>query len=86
MRQLALDAAYRAHPARFPNGPPRVALPPTEVFINPITSDAISVVAAASVDVPAGTVDVGVSSNPTGPLVSATRATQAGGENFALTT
>lgn len=49
VRQLALDAAYRAHPERFPNGPPRVAMPPTEVCINPITADAVSVVVGASV-------------------------------------
>lgn len=35
-RQAALDAAFAAHPERFPNGAPRVALPPTKVSINPL--------------------------------------------------
>jgi len=35
-RQAALDAAYAAHPERFPNGAPRVALPPAKVSINPL--------------------------------------------------
>jgi putative transposase len=42
-RQAALDAAYREHPERFLNGPPRVRRPPTEVHINPLTSDAVQV-------------------------------------------
>ena len=42
-RQSALDVAYRAHPERFPNGPPRVPMPPAEVHINPIAGDALSV-------------------------------------------
>ena len=33
-RQLVLDAAYAAHPERFPNGPPVSPLPPREVWIN----------------------------------------------------
>jgi putative transposase len=37
VRQAALDEAFQAHPERFPNGAPRVPLPPTEVSINPIT-------------------------------------------------
>jgi transposase InsO family protein len=41
-RQDALDRAYRAHPERFPNGPPRVPLPPSEVSINPITSSTLA--------------------------------------------
>lgn len=41
VRQAALDEAYQAHPERFPHGPPRVALPPSEVSINPVTSSAI---------------------------------------------
>jgi transposase InsO family protein len=36
VRQRALDLAYAAHPERFPNGAPRVALPPAEVHINPL--------------------------------------------------
>lgn len=35
-RQSALNAAYTAHPERFPNGPPRVPLPPNVVSINPL--------------------------------------------------
>jgi len=36
VRQEALDAAYARHPTRFPNGPPKAALPPAEVHINPL--------------------------------------------------
>jgi putative transposase len=32
-RQAALDAAYAAHPERFPHGPPPVRMPPAEVHI-----------------------------------------------------
>ena len=42
VRQAALDEAYQAHPERFPRGAPRVALPPREVSINPMTSTAIA--------------------------------------------
>ena len=35
-RQLALDAAYQAHPERFVRGRPCVPLPPAKVAINPI--------------------------------------------------
>jgi len=35
-RQAALDRAYNDHPERFPNGPPAVRRPPTEVHINPL--------------------------------------------------
>jgi len=38
-RQSALNAAFRAHPERFINGPPTVHRPPTEVSINPATAD-----------------------------------------------
>jgi putative transposase len=37
-RQLALDQAYALHPARFPNGSPNAALPPSAVHINPLTA------------------------------------------------
>lgn len=37
-RQAALDAGYAAHPERFPNGPPSVALPPARVAINPLAT------------------------------------------------
>lgn len=43
VRQAALDAGHAAHPERFPNGAPRVLLPPSEVSINPITSSAVVV-------------------------------------------
>lgn len=36
IRQSALDAAYTLHPERFPNGPPKAALPPSAVHINPL--------------------------------------------------
>ena len=41
--QEALDAQYALHPARFPNGPPRAALPPAEVHINPLEAITVSV-------------------------------------------
>jgi len=47
-RQAALDAAYAAHPERFPNGPPRVPMPPHEVHINPLDTDAVVVLPGAS--------------------------------------
>ncbi len=43
VRQAALDAACRAHPERFPNGPPIVRLPPRAVHINPLTADAVTI-------------------------------------------
>jgi len=52
-RQVALDAAYAAHPERFPNGPPIVRRPPDSVAINPLsvedpTSDAAPLPAAVA--------------------------------------
>jgi len=44
VRQAALDAGYRAHPERFPNGAPRVPLPPAAVHINPIFTEAFPVI------------------------------------------
>lgn len=35
IRQQALDQHYAQHPQRYVNGPPKVALPPTAVHINP---------------------------------------------------
>ena len=35
-RREALLEAYQRHPERFVNGSPRVAVPPAEVFINPV--------------------------------------------------
>jgi len=37
-RQAALDAAFAEHPERFPNGAPRVHLPPQSVAINPVVA------------------------------------------------
>jgi len=48
VRQSALDAAYDAHPERFPHGRPRVPLPPAAVHINPLVADAISLAPATS--------------------------------------
>lgn len=42
-RQLALDAAYAAHPERFPHGAPRVPRPPMAVHINPLAADVVPV-------------------------------------------
>jgi len=36
VRQLALNAAFQAHPERFVRGRPKVRLPPSKVSINPI--------------------------------------------------
>lgn len=41
-RQTALDAAHKAHPERFPNGPPRVPMPPSCVNINPLEAGTLS--------------------------------------------
>ena len=38
-KQAALDAAYAATPTRFVKGPPKVALPPAVVSINPLNPD-----------------------------------------------
>src|SRR5207244_4875453 len=43
VRQETLDAAYVLHPGRFPNGPPKAALPPAQVHINPLEARLISV-------------------------------------------
>lgn len=50
-RQAALDAAYEAHPERFPHGPPRAAIPPAAVHINPITAEAFSVLPEPANDI-----------------------------------
>jgi transposase InsO family protein len=49
-RQQALDAAYAAHPERFPHGPPRVPRPPVAVHINPLAA-AVVPVSACVLDV-----------------------------------
>jgi len=48
-RQAALDAAYAAHPERFPRGAPRVPLPPDHVHINPLASNTLPVATHASI-------------------------------------
>lgn len=64
-RQATLNAAYALHPARFPNGPPKAALPPSEVHINPLeawvvtvghaeTSAAVNINAPPVDDIPPG--------------------------------
>jgi putative transposase len=52
IRQATLDAAYQAHPERFPNGAPRVRLPPDEVHINPITTESIPIKPSPSTEAP----------------------------------
>lgn len=42
VRQAALDAHYRAHPQRYPNGPPKAKRPPQIVQINPLDDTADS--------------------------------------------
>lgn len=36
IRQETLNTAHALHPERFPNGPPKAALPPAQVHINPL--------------------------------------------------
>jgi len=43
VRQATLDDAYALHPDRFPNGPPKAALPPAAVHINPLEALAVSI-------------------------------------------
>lgn len=38
-RQLALNEAYRQHPNRFMGGKPKVSMPPSDVFINPVPDE-----------------------------------------------
>jgi putative transposase len=52
IRQAALDAAYGARPERFPNGPPRVRLPPEAVHINPTFTNPVEVTAVQPNAVP----------------------------------
>ena len=47
-RQDALDAAHARHPERFPNGPPKAALPPAKVHINPLEAETVLVAHAES--------------------------------------
>ena len=63
-RQAALDIAYAAHPERFPNGAPRVALPPPEVHINPLTADALQPVQAPAANDKPTPPDLSLNSRP----------------------
>jgi putative transposase len=47
-RQVALDAAYTAHPERFPNGPPVARRPPVSVAINPLSLEDVASEASAA--------------------------------------
>lgn len=47
-KQAALDAAHAAHPERFPNGPPRLPMPPLAVHINPLVADVVFPAAACA--------------------------------------
>jgi putative transposase len=47
IRQEALNVAYTKHPERFPNGPPKVKLPPASVAINPLNSNTAPILDAA---------------------------------------
>jgi len=55
-RQVALDAAYRAHPERFPNGAPIVRRPPTSVAINPLSVDEAAAEPTATAAMPSNEV------------------------------
>ncbi len=49
-RQAALDAAYFAHPERFPNGQPRARLPPTAVHINPVFTEVVEITVTSAIE------------------------------------
>jgi putative transposase len=51
-RQAALDEMYRKHPERFVAGPPKTAMPPSIVSINPITPEAIERGESSAVNFP----------------------------------
>jgi putative transposase len=74
VRQAALDGAYQAHPKRFPHGPPRVALPPAAVHINPLLADALDVHASRAVSAPSTAV---LASAPSSCLADASTAISA---------
>jgi putative transposase len=46
-RQAALDAMYDKHPERFTKGRPVVAMPPTDVFINPVVGEDLPLASSA---------------------------------------
>ncbi len=64
-RQSALDAAYKAHSERFPNGAPIARRPPDSVAINPMPVD------EPTGDASATTRPLGTSLEVVGPLESA---------------
>lgn len=43
IRQGALDAAYTLHPERFPNDPPKAALRPSALHINPLEAHLVTI-------------------------------------------
>jgi putative transposase len=51
-RQAALDEYYRQHKNRFVQGRPKVALPPSEVNINPVVQDSGNVDTSSGVNFP----------------------------------
>ena len=57
LRQAALDAAYHAHPERFPNGQPRALLPPDAVHINPIFTEAVVLAVQPAIASPAAAME-----------------------------
>lgn len=60
-RQVALDAAYAAHPERFPNGRPIARRPPESVAINPLSAVAPE---EPAIPVPAGPAEVVAAPTP----------------------
>lgn len=66
VRQAALDEAFAAHPERFPNGPPRVPLPPAAVHINPLVTGALRVPAEPAEEL-ARSLDTGPLTSPQDP-------------------
>ncbi len=66
-RQAALDAAYARHPERFPHGAPRVPMPPTEVHINPLTADAVTLPSTGSDDAVTSTLGEATSATSSSP-------------------
>jgi putative transposase len=84
VRQAALDAAYHAHPERFPHGPPRAPVPPAAVHINPLLTGALDVHAPDAVSTPSsGLADAptatpaALASTPSSGLADAPTATPA---------
>ncbi len=51
-KQAALDQAYEKHPERFSQGTPLIALPPSDVYINPVPADADKAIIEKEVNFP----------------------------------